>query len=259
MSDIHLESHDAPDYLPSIGEDLVVLAGDIGPVTQSVAWAQEAFRDRQVIYVLGNHEHDGGEYEETFREARAAAKDSNVHILEKEHFDYQSVRVVGCTLWTDFDCFGPHQRFAAMLEARQWMPECQEIKFGRRHLRPQMVRKISRDSQAWLNDVITNSSLPVIVVTHHAPTMHTFNPRHEPDLLIASFHNDHPELLRDPVRLWIHGHTHWCTRADVNGRPIVSNQRGYPGEHCGGFDWSCSIDLEHPSTLFLPSRKQDPS
>jgi hypothetical protein len=244
MSDIHLECHKAPLHLPSVGEDLVVLAGDIGPVSKSVDWAQKAFNGRTVIYVLGNHEHDGSEYERTFRDARRAAAGSNVHVLEREHFDYNGYRVAGCTLWTDFDCFGVDQRQAAMMEASQWMPDYQEIRIGRRQLQPHMARKMSLDSQAWLGNVISNSPLPIIVVTHHAPTMHTFNPRHEPDLMVASFHNNHPELVRDPVRLWVHGHTHWSTRVEVNSRSIVSNQRGYPGEFAGGFSWDRIVIVE---------------
>ena len=244
MSDIHLECEDAPEHFPSVGEDLIVLAGDIGPVDKRVPWAQKAFEGRSVVYVLGNHEHDGGEYENTFRKARRAARDSNVRVLEQAHFDYNGFRIAGCTLWTDFDCLGAHQRMAAMMEAHHGMPDYQEIKISGRQLRPHMTRKMSLASQAWLNDVIANSPLPMIVVTHHAPTMHTFNPRHDPDLMIASFHNDHPELVRDPVRVWVHGHTHWSTQVEVNGRTIVSNQRGYPGEIVGAFSWERLITIE---------------
>ena len=243
MSDIHLECEAAPAFLPSIGEDVVILAGDIGPASQSVSWAKKAFEGRPVVYVLGNHEHDGGEYQDTFTQARRAASGSNVTILEKACIDLNGFRIIGCTLWTDFDCFGSHLRSAAMSEARQFMPDYSEIKLGRRQLRPHMTRRMSLDSQAWLHDAIEGSSLPTIVVTHHAPTMHSYNPRFEPDLMLASFHNDHPDLVRGSVRLWVHGHTHWSTVVEVNDRKIASNQRGYPGESSGGFDWNRYITV----------------
>ncbi len=244
MSDIHLECEAAPVFLPSIGEDVVILAGDIGPVSQSVSWATKAFEGRPVVYVLGNHEHDGGEYEETFTQARRAATGSNITILEKAYIDLNGFRIIGCTLWTDFDCLGSHVRSAAMSEARQFMPDYSVIKLGRRSLRPHMTRRMSLESQAWLRDAIKASALPTIVVTHHAPTTHSYNPRFEPDLMLASFHNDRPDLVHGPVRLWIHGHTHWSTVVDVNDRKVASNQRGYPGERSGEFNWNRCITVD---------------
>lgn len=57
LSDLHLEfTQYQPDTLPSFGEDLVVLAGDIGEAERSIEWARRVIPDRPVVYVLGNHE-----------------------------------------------------------------------------------------------------------------------------------------------------------------------------------------------------------
>ncbi len=57
LSDLHVEfTGYMPSWIPPIGEDMVVLAGDIGVGVKGIEWAQQAFRDRTVLYVLGNHE-----------------------------------------------------------------------------------------------------------------------------------------------------------------------------------------------------------
>jgi hypothetical protein len=244
LSDVHIEFADAPAFLPSIGEDLVVLAGDVGPGLQGINWAADAFRGRPVVYVMGNHEFYHREYETTLALARgAAAKSDNVHLLERDYIDINGFRIAGCTLWTDFECFGPDMIETAMWEAQLGLSDYRLIKYRGDLLNPDMTRKFCLTSKRWLDDVISTSPSPLIVVTHHAPTMHTFNPRIKPDLLTGCFHNDRPELVRDPVRLWVHGHNHWSHTKIVNGLPIVSNQRGYPGEKVGGFDWDRTVEI----------------
>lgn len=50
LSDLHLEfTGYLPNELPLVGEDLVVLAGDIGAGVEGIRWAQHAIRGRPVV------------------------------------------------------------------------------------------------------------------------------------------------------------------------------------------------------------------
>jgi Icc-related predicted phosphoesterase len=69
----------------------------------------------------------------------------------------------------------------------------------------------------------------LIVVTHHAPlTTGTSHSRHQHCPLNCAFASDLQDLLCPPVRVWVHGHTHYShTTTLSNGTLVVANQRGY--------------------------------
>jgi Icc-related predicted phosphoesterase len=50
---------------------------------------------------------------------------------------------------------------------------------------------------------------------------------HRGDLLNPCFASDLSALLRPPVKLWIHGHTHESMDYDIEGTRVVCNPRGY--------------------------------
>lgn len=55
-----------------------------------------------VIYIMGNHEHYGGDFKYTHDILKNNFKDlTNVHILEKEHVVIDDIIFIGGTLWTD--------------------------------------------------------------------------------------------------------------------------------------------------------------
>ena len=81
LSDLHMEfTSYVPSRLPSVDEDVVVLAGDIGIGMDGIDWAREAFPDVPVIYVPGNHEY----YRQEMKSLRSAyaADHGNVVVLD---------------------------------------------------------------------------------------------------------------------------------------------------------------------------------
>lgn len=82
---------------------------------------------------------------------------------------------------------------------------------------------------------------PTVVVTHHGPSpkCHDYDRYGEPDLYTPSFWSNPEDLMKpDRVALWIYAHTHTNKRLELNGVHVVTNQRGYSGEHGpdAGFD-----------------------
>lgn len=246
LSDLHLEFTDyRPERLPGIGEDLVVLCGDIAVGTRGIQWAQQAIPDRPVICVLGNHEYYGHDFDALIIEAKACAQGTHVHVLENDAVQIGRLRVLGCTLWTDFACFGIERQAAAQTEAWLMMSDYELIRrHGDRPLTPKATAERCQDSRAWLDREISRASDPLLVVTHMAPSLVTMNPKFEGDISNGAFHNAFDDLIRPPVRAWIHGHTHWCAHPRVNGIPLLTNQRGYPGESTGDFSWDRCIELD---------------
>lgn len=128
-------------------------------------------------------------------------------------------------------------------EALDLMANYTSIKTHGVPLWPGFTAERCAESRAWLEDHIRSASQPLVIVTHHAPVLATFNPRFEGDISDASFHNHWPELFRPPVAIWIHGLNHWCHEKAVNDIPVVTNQRGYPGENVPNFSWDRMIEV----------------
>lgn len=236
-SDLHLEfDRDTSIFREGGDEDLVVLAGDIDVGTAGVKWAKETFPHVPVVYVLGNHEYYGYTFETLVDECKAAARGSNVHVLECDALDVLGIRVLGCTLWTDFNLYGAEKAAEAKVWARQNLADFWHIRFAdRRAMTTQQSVALFEKSSLWIDRQIAAADRPVLVVTHYAPTDATASPIYCGSISNASFHSAADYLIRSPVRMWIHGHTHCNADAPVNGIRVTSNQWGYPSEDSLGF------------------------
>lgn len=245
LSDLHLEfTNYEPKTLPSCGEDLVVLSGDIGVGVRGVEWAMRAIQDRPVVYVLGNHEFYEHDWDVLIGDARACSTGSNVYILEDQSLDWNGIRVLGCSLWTDFRCMGAMVQGFAMAMAEREMMDFRLIR-----KKPHISRLSPRDtilrcerSYRWLEREIASADRPLLVVTHHAPTLRTAHPGFLLAPSNAAFSNDFDSLIKPPVVAWVHGHTHYSCEEEVNGIRVITNQRGYPGEG-GAFSWDYLVEI----------------
>lgn len=243
LSDLHLEA--APFAPPPAACDVVVLAGDIHPAADGVRWARQAFPSTPVVYVAGNHEFWDRELASAMDELRAAAEDSNVHVLEREALDLGPLRILGTTLWTDFELFGDGRRDER--ECRG-MPDFRRIRYraGGRRLRPRDTTRLHAEARAWLVAELARPGPPAVVVTHHAPHRRSIDPRFAQRRSCAAFTSHLEDLILEGApRLWIHGHLHWRFDYTVGATRVLCNPRGYPGEATGGFDpeWVVSVDL----------------
>jgi hypothetical protein len=252
LSDLHLEV--SPFDPPPVACDLVVLAGDIHPGPEGVRWAREVFPSTPVAYVAGNHEFWGGLFPDVLEEMRAAARGSNVHVLERDVLELGGFRVLGATLWTDFALAGEPERDAREAHG---MPDFRRIlhgssgssgSSGARRLRPRDTMRAHEESRAWLADQLARPGPPALVVTHHAPHRRSTDPRFATRRSCAAF-TSHLEalILSAAPPLWVHGHLHWAFDYTVGATRVLCNPRGYPGEAtgeaAGGFDPACVVEL----------------
>ena len=248
LSDLHLERGGGP--LLAADADVLVLAGDIGPGVSGLRAAIAWWPRRPIVYVSGNHEPYGHRLPNLAGELRtlATATDGRVHVLERDETMIDGVRFLGCTLWSDFDVAGAHERDRAMAicgdllndyEHISWTPEA-------RTLRPEDTLRLHMTSRRWLEHRLgTPHDGPTVVVTHHAP----LPPRERlidplTRALAGAFVSDLTDLMgADRAAVWIHGHTHRRVDRTVHGTRVVSNPRGYPDEPVEGFDPGLVIEL----------------
>ncbi|EAY69069.1 hypothetical protein BDAG_01815 [Burkholderia dolosa AU0158] len=270
LSDLHLES-DQPDAIAHADADLVVLAGDIHNHAEGLRWAAETFDPAvPVIYVPGNHEYYDGEFgalETAMRDAARAI--DHVHYLNNDVYvdPQRRFRVLGTTLWADFTLFGADDASVARaIDAAQrvmldfkgliqvtWPHDAvlhRATGKAERDFTPADAISLHRQSRAWLEaQLAAPFAGRTIVVTHHAPHVRSLAPRYAQDAASAGFVTALPTLVRPPVDLWIHGHTH--TSFDYvadGGTRVVCNPRGYIHRRTGerentAFEWDKIVTL----------------
>jgi predicted phosphodiesterase len=264
LSDLHLESHPHFSAQPLAGADVLVLAGDIGSYQLNSDLTRLAVPDfglarfsprpvheggaawpTPVIFVPGNHEYDGLEFDEAHQRLRQACERWGLIWLEQESVLLQGVRFVGCTLWSDFDALSsaagtPANAAAApgalaeQLKARDKAFRAANFYLRKNHslqagapMLAEQVREQALKSQRWLRQALaTGFDGPTVAVTHFAPSLLSADPRYGLTPGTAGFCNALDDLL-PAAQLWLHGHLH-CPQDYVSrGCRVVANPLGY--------------------------------
>ena len=247
-SDIHTEFGSIP-HISNDGADLLVLAGDIvlansfknkertpRNVDYYMFFDRVCDQFKNVIYIMGNHEHYKSTLSKTagvLREALSYHK--NLHLLDSEHIDIDGIRFIGSTLWTKIDVHNP----LLDTKIRHAMNDYSLIKYidkgNYRKLRPEDTHREHVISRIYLEGALYKAeewdNIPCVVVTHHAPSWKSIHEKYanENDLNTL-YATDLEYLMNDNVKLWIHGHTHTAFDYNINGTRIVCNPYGYPHE-----------------------------
>lgn len=275
LSDLHLEANPAFVATPAVGADLLVLAGDIGSYQQrrdggamtEPDWGLQRFSPLPqyagwpvpVVFVPGNHEYDGLDVDQAHRDLRATCDRLGIRWLERETWRLGEVRLIGTTLWADYDALaevapavkpvarntgkrpGPvplsipsvdplthrmRQREKAFRAANFYLSKMA----GERHGRlfdAEAMRELALECQAWLRDALAQPfEGRTVVITHFAPTLHSADPRYGLSPGTAGFCNALDDLL--PLAdTWLHGHLHCPQDLQVGRCRIVANPLGY--------------------------------
>ena len=266
LSDLHLESHPHFSAQPLAGADVLVLAGDIGSYQHNSDLTRLGVPDfglarfsprpvheggagwpTPVIFVPGNHEYDGLEFDEAHQRLRQACERWGLIWLEQESVVLQGVRFVGCTLWSDFDALSSAAGTAAnaaaaaapgalaeQLKARDKAFRAANFYLRKNHslqggapMLAEQVREQALKSQRWLRQALaTGFDGPTVAVTHFAPSLLSADPRYGLTPGTAGFCNALDDLL-PAAQLWLHGHLH-CPQDYVSrGCRVVANPLGY--------------------------------
>lgn len=242
VSDLHLEfaAFDAAAHERAWRDaDVIVLAGDIGKGSDGIKWGRQVFGSKPIVYVLGNHEYYGHDWVQLLTEAREVARDHDVHFLENRAVVIDGVRVLGATLWTDFDLFGTAQREGCMRASGKVMNDFRSIKSGHPpgRLTPEQSRDRHLASRAWLEGKLAAGDPDrTVVVTHHFPDRASLAAQYATNPVSAAFGSQLPAALLSRANLWIHGHTHVSCDYTVHYQAddafretrVVCNPRGYP-------------------------------
>ena len=262
LSDLHLESHPHFKAAPAPAADLLVLAGDIGSYQPGSALTAHGIADFglarfsplpvaqggagwpvPVLFIPGNHEYDGLDFDTTHARLRESCSRLGITWLERETVVFQRVRLIGCTLWTDFDALSEEAaRFGDItigeqLKAREKAFRAANYYLKKNHsfqgsepMLADAVRELGLQNQAWLRAALAQPfDGKTVVVTHFAPSLLSADPRYGLSPGTAGFCNSIDELFAD-ADVWLHGHLHCPSRYLKAGCRVFANPMGYAGK-----------------------------
>jgi len=260
LSDLHNEflrnGKNRPDHhwsgsIPETDADFVVLAGDIDVGIQGAEWAiSESERlDKTILYVLGNHEFYRYEYHSVKDGIAELCEGTLVHYLGPDAFVQDDVRILGTTLWTDYEAFDQVPGEQSMLYIDNCLTDHRLVEIGNSNsaerFTPQHALDIHQQELAWLSTQLNQDfDGKTIVVTHHGPHHVCQHPAFPMSEMSGAFHSDLSGLIEsNDIVVWAFGHTHANVDEIVANTRIVSNQAGYPGEGVSGFDAGFIIEI----------------
>ena len=251
-SDIHLEFGDI-DIANTESADVLILSGDICTARDLVKqnshhertvqfWHTASEQYDQVVYVMGNHEHYGGDYRKTQSIIQGFFDKNgltNIHLLEKSSVEINNVLFVGGTLWTDFDRGNPLTK----QWARMAMNDFNAIKDSNKSNYKLLPETIWTDHVACKNYILdtleANSDRPTVVVGHHAPSRQSIHEKYQSDQSNGLYCSSLEDIMLDnpQIMLWTHGHTHDPFDYTIGQTRVMCNPRGYAGREPRAQEW----------------------
>lgn len=222
FSDIHLEFGLLK--TPDNDADIIVAAGDIGIGAQGVDWLKTL--NKPVIYIAGNHEFYTHEYQQTLQLIRKQCVGSNVHFLENDCFVFEGVRFLGCTLWADLFVEGDKKAEAL----GKTLNDFRRIQFAEKPFDVAEFCHLHQSSKTWLEQELAQPfSGKTVVITHHAPSLWSWNDSAHALKKLAYCNDMKPLLHEYEIAAWFHGHVHSPADYRIAGARILCNPRGYAG------------------------------
>jgi len=238
--------------------DVLLLAGDVcvadhftrgenSPYRKLAAAYLDFFQEcsdkyETVLYVMGNHEHYHGRFNDTAVILREQlARFDNVHLLERETFMVNGILVVGATLWTDMNNGCPITEHNLKLHMNDYhvVQLISESRYTK--LYPQFTRREHHKTLEFFKNAFEGHE-KVLVMTHHAPTFNSVDPKYrgaQYRYMNGGYASALENLMLDnpQVKVWVHGHIHYPSNYEVNEARVYCNPHGYPQEglNCDDF------------------------
>lgn len=243
FSDIHLEHYDACQVFPWIGEgDILILAGDILSAKHFkkdgyLKGVYSRFLDdcsknyQKVLYVSGNHEAYGYNYEGTHRVIQENLPD-NFHFLENGTVTIDNWNFIGFTLWTDFR----NENALEMMEAEQNMNDYKVIRITPKYrkLNANDTLAFHKSSKQYLLNQLEILKDNIFVISHHAPSYQSIPQQYKKHANGAYSSNLDDLIVNHPqIKYWVHGHTHTPFDYMIEDCRVICNPVGYPGQDTG--------------------------
>lgn len=243
-SDLHIEGNRgqkmdsiANTFLPAHEDDkssILVLAGDISSYPAQLVEFLSAVESRflAVVFVPGNHEfynHDINEWKQSTQKLFDLTLKNTYAALDNVRNEaILGINFVFGTLWGDGGKTKQEQH-----SVDNGLNDFHLIRNGQERYKVlDMIELNNRDRKSLDQFLVdADTTMPVVVVTHHIPSYALCHPRFG-NSITGGFASSCDDLMVDgSPNLWIHGHTHDTMDKMFYGTRIVCNPYGYRYEN----------------------------
>ncbi|MBD8651154.1 metallophosphoesterase [Rhizobium sp. CFBP 13726] len=227
--------------------DLCVCAGDVaGSIERTMNYVFSEIAHRMpVVMTLGNHDYHGSSIDQTLDYVRREIAGTNVHVLENDELRKGDLRIIGATLWTDYAVRAhasgrlpiDQRRAAAMEACYRVMVDFRTVRASGGHggsslITPDELYSRHKESRAYIERKLKEPFQgTTMVLTHHALTPRSLDPRFRGQLSNAAFASDLSAVIeKGRPAFWVHGHVHrFCDYIQSETR-MICNPLGYQRE-----------------------------
>jgi hypothetical protein len=179
---------------------------------------------------MGNAEHYGGDFTQSYGLLRKVCDMLSIHLLEKETVTIKGVTFIGGTLWTDM-----YQEDPGVIDVISLL--MYDYKGLIRNSNKTFTAKDSVDEHKLFLEFIrkTIAKKPkskFVVVSHHGPSIQSVRPAYRNNPVVcgayasnlSEFISSHPQ-----IKVWTHGRTHRKFDYMMGSTRVLCNPRGYIG------------------------------
>ncbi|MEP3670910.1 MAG: metallophosphoesterase [Roseibium sp.] len=277
-SDMHREMSNAQfprptEDCPAGSVDAILLNGDVNAEGRHLedAVAIEQAWQVPVVMTWGNHEVylsvvQELREQEAVRLAEIKDEGHQIDVLHSQVKVIGDTRILGATLWTDFNVLGNQE--AMMFGAEHMMNDYRRVGWRKedgsiRTMRAADTLEMHQEQKAWL---LAELEKPfegkTLVMTHHLPLPELLHPLADKSDYAAAYLSD----LRDDIAglkidAWITGHTHQAKRGTITNDhgdiAFLANMMGYEYQRTN-FDPYRVLDMDAPTLGLEPLVVDDP-
>lgn len=242
LSDLHLEQMHGFKY-DFIGEDVVVLAGDIHTRNRHAEIIDQIPSTVPVLMVAGNHEYFGSVYHEVNEYLNdLTLLYPNFKFLNCESCSLGDVEFFGGMMCTDFSLYGLENRWFAIDAAKNSIADFEYSKISdggevrnwstEDHLSE--FKRYSRALGGWLS---ATEGKKRVVISHFIPHPSAIAPRfRDPRNMLNPYFTADMDRFMGFDGAWLFGHTHNSVDIKIGDTRVVSNPHGYGFENYDDFD-----------------------
>lgn len=243
LSDLHIDV--SKFELKPLGEDLLILAGDISNKPEDTFNIVKNYmtnsEENSVIFILGNHDYYNDTIIDRIKYWKHFGKQlgSNFHFLNQSSVIINSkdsslssgIEFYGTTLWSNVDLSNnTNNRFKLY----------KDFKHIRKNsiydrITPLDYINLYNQDIVKLNEFLdSKSDFKRIIITHHLPSYKSVSEKYKYNPFNDFFASNLDNLVlkhTESIKLWIHGHTHSSFDYNIGNTRILCNPRGYIDEN----------------------------